>query len=187
MYFDYIGLCSQEQCCYNGIIRVGYIWYRSLLQIFLYTLPCKNNVFPQKGISPLYSASAIGHTEIVDILLKHGADPNLPTTVRGLVCVCVCVYHAHVHHMMMCCHMYIPFFYNYTLFYAGPISCFSPGSSCSGWTYTNSWETIERKYQYQSTEWGEEHKLPSLKFFHNSCLSLFVLSLLCCLVGWYLE
>lgn len=40
----------------------------------------------QNGFSPLYSASEKGHTEVVDILLKHGADPNLATKVWVLVC-----------------------------------------------------------------------------------------------------
>lgn len=31
----------------------------------------------QKGVSPLYAASQSGHTEVVDILLKSGADPNM--------------------------------------------------------------------------------------------------------------
>lgn len=35
----------------------------------------------QNGCSPLYMACGNGHTEIVDILLKNRADPNLVTTV----------------------------------------------------------------------------------------------------------
>ena len=40
----------------------------------------------QGGCTPLYLASEEGHTEVVDTLLKSGADPNLATTVWGLVC-----------------------------------------------------------------------------------------------------
>lgn len=35
----------------------------------------------QNGQGPLFSASQEGHTEVVDILLKHGANPNIVTTV----------------------------------------------------------------------------------------------------------
>ena len=35
----------------------------------------------QDGFTPLYMASQGGHTSVVDILLRHGADPNLATTV----------------------------------------------------------------------------------------------------------
>ena len=40
----------------------------------------------QIGASPLYTASQEGYTDIVDTLLRHGADPNLACTVWGLVC-----------------------------------------------------------------------------------------------------
>ena len=43
-------------------------------------------LFIQNGVSVLYSASERGHTEVVDALLKSGADPNLATMVWGLVC-----------------------------------------------------------------------------------------------------
>jgi len=38
----------------------------------------------QDGFSPLYIASRWGRTEIVDILLRSGADPNLPCMVWKL-------------------------------------------------------------------------------------------------------
>ena len=54
----------------------------------------------QDGLSPLYVASQEGHTDIVDILLKHGADPNLACTVWGLVCS----FHLlHVHCVLVHC------------------------------------------------------------------------------------
>ena len=43
-----------------------------------------NIVLVQNGLSPLYMASDKGHTEVVDILLKSGADPKLTTKVWGL-------------------------------------------------------------------------------------------------------
>ena len=48
----------------------------------------------QDGATPLYSASQGGHSEVVDILLKNGADPNLASTVWGLVCS---FHHLHVY------------------------------------------------------------------------------------------
>ena len=36
----------------------------------------------QNGGSPLYVASQEGHTEIVNTLLKNGADPNQATKVQ---------------------------------------------------------------------------------------------------------
>jgi len=35
----------------------------------------------QNGTSPLYMASQKGHSEVVEVLLKSGADPNLAKTV----------------------------------------------------------------------------------------------------------
>ena len=39
----------------------------------------------QDGCSPLYVASEYGYSQIVDILVSKGADPNLTTKVWGLV------------------------------------------------------------------------------------------------------
>lgn len=39
----------------------------------------------QGGVSPLHTASEEGHADVVDTLLRKGADPNLTTTVWGLV------------------------------------------------------------------------------------------------------
>lgn len=38
----------------------------------------------QNDISPLYVSSYEGHTEVIDILLENGANPNLATMVREL-------------------------------------------------------------------------------------------------------
>lgn len=40
----------------------------------------------QGGLGPLYVASLEGHTEVVDMLLESGADPNVACMVWGLVC-----------------------------------------------------------------------------------------------------
>ena len=45
---------------------------------------CFNAVHPitiQDGLSPLYVASQEGHTDVVDILVKAGADVNQANTV----------------------------------------------------------------------------------------------------------
>ena len=40
----------------------------------------------QDDVGPLHVASLAGHTEVVDMLLEKGADPNLATMVQELVC-----------------------------------------------------------------------------------------------------
>ena len=47
---------------------------------------CHNDCFTytitiQDGLSPLYVASEYGHTDVVDILVKEGADVNQAATV----------------------------------------------------------------------------------------------------------
>ena len=42
----------------------------------------------QDGIHPLYVSSLLGHAEVVDTLLKNGADPNLTTKVQSLYKCC---------------------------------------------------------------------------------------------------
>lgn len=63
----------------------------------------------QLGYTPLHQAAQQGHTDIVTLLLKHGAQPNETTTVRGpnwlqvlhIVCLqesnaCVCPTEWHI-------------------------------------------------------------------------------------------
>lgn len=38
----------------------------------------------QDGLSLLYVASQFGHTDVVDTLLKNGANPNVAIVVQGL-------------------------------------------------------------------------------------------------------
>ena len=40
----------------------------------------------QEGFNPLYAASGAGYTEIVDALLRWGADPNQAITVLKTMC-----------------------------------------------------------------------------------------------------
>ena len=52
----------------------------------------------QDGLNLLYVASQFGHTEVVDTLLKNGANPNLTIVVQELHVVlvkdvCLCVVH----------------------------------------------------------------------------------------------
>lgn len=42
--------------------------------------PCA--LYLQLGYTPLHQAAQQGHTDIVTLLLKHGAQPNETTTVR---------------------------------------------------------------------------------------------------------
>lgn len=39
-------------------------------------------LYLQLGYTPLHQAAQQGHTDIVTLLLKHGAQPNETTTVR---------------------------------------------------------------------------------------------------------
>ena len=59
-----------------------------LLGIIILCTSCTHMSCPlfQSGASPLYIACQKGHIDVVDTLLKGGADPNLACTVWGLVC-----------------------------------------------------------------------------------------------------
>ena len=46
----------------------------------------------QNGGSPLYAASQEGHTDVVDILLRKGADVNQTTTSEVCATINICVY-----------------------------------------------------------------------------------------------
>ena len=45
-----------------------------------YNIICTLYIHIQNGYSPLYVASQEGHTDVVDILLRKGADVNQTTT-----------------------------------------------------------------------------------------------------------
>ena len=68
-------LCNLLVCLYKIII------------VNLYVLNNYNilSSTAQNGTSPLFIASQKGHTQIVELLLRKGADPNLTRTVCGLV------------------------------------------------------------------------------------------------------
>lgn len=56
----------------------------------VYIIKCIILHHSQSDISPLYMASANGHTEVVDVLLKSGANPNLARLVcliHNIVCL----------------------------------------------------------------------------------------------------
>lgn len=40
-----------------------------------------SHTHPQEGVTPLYLASEHGHKDVVDPLLKNGANPDLATKV----------------------------------------------------------------------------------------------------------
>ena len=52
------------------------------------------NIFSiQDGLSPLYAASQNGHTDVVDILLRKGADVNQTTTDDVCATINLCVFY----------------------------------------------------------------------------------------------
>ena len=50
----------------------------------MYMLTIDMFIVFQTGATPLYVASQNDHTSVVDVLLRHGADPNLALTVSIL-------------------------------------------------------------------------------------------------------
>ena len=52
-----------------------------------------SELYIQDGLSPLYVASHEGHTDVVDILLRKGADVNQTTTDEVCTTINLCVYH----------------------------------------------------------------------------------------------
>lgn len=55
----------------------------------------------QNGISPLYVASQEGHTDIVDLLLKAGADTHQAEMVLHATCIYIHVVHTHLIYIIM--------------------------------------------------------------------------------------
>lgn len=60
---------------YYTFVHVTFMWHRSILQLYLFTL-----VF-QSGASPLFLASQRNNIKTVEVLLGAGAKVNLPLTV----------------------------------------------------------------------------------------------------------
>ena len=89
-------ICIQSFCCV--VLPLKMRDYSCLIGVlvhmcgypYVHTCTCILNSIVlrtvQGGLSPLYVASEFGNTEVVDALLKSGANPNLATTVWGLVC-----------------------------------------------------------------------------------------------------
>ena len=57
-----------------GLVDIHYEWRN------LYISYVHSTFIIQDGFSPLYVASGYGHTDVVDILLRKGADVNQTTT-----------------------------------------------------------------------------------------------------------
>lgn len=89
-----------------------------------------------------------GHTEIVDSLLKGGANPNLAMKVDRFVCL-----HMYVLSTEVTVHFFLTeFFY-----------CSSGNNCCKG-TYRHSSETTGRRSQHQPLQQGDEHMIWELEF-----------------------
>ena len=62
---------------------------------------------PTGGLIPLHNACSFGHSDVVTLLLKHGADPNSrdnwnftplhEAAIKGKVDVCISKSNVHVH------------------------------------------------------------------------------------------
>ena len=68
-------ICNTEKVVVN---------FTSHMYMYMYMLTMYLFTFLQDGVTPLFMASQDGYTSVVDVLLKHGADPNLPKTVSIL-------------------------------------------------------------------------------------------------------
>ena len=66
-------ICNTEKVVVNFTSHM----YMYMLTMYLFT-------FLQDSVTPLFMASQNGHKSVVDVLLRHGADPNLPKTVSIL-------------------------------------------------------------------------------------------------------
>lgn len=67
---------------YRKLERRNTMFSLAEFSILLLCLCCTlqlHNIYLQNGFSPVYVASQNGHTQIVDILVKAGADINLTT------------------------------------------------------------------------------------------------------------
>lgn len=53
-----------------------------IITVFLVFPDHPPSLYPQMGYTPLHQAAQQGHTDIVTLLLKHGAQPNEITSVR---------------------------------------------------------------------------------------------------------
>ena len=66
-------ICNTEKVVVNFTSHM----YMYMLTMYLFT-------FLQTGATALFMASQNGYKSVVDVLLRHGADPNLATTVSIL-------------------------------------------------------------------------------------------------------
>ena len=63
-------ICNTEQVVVNFTSHM----YMYMLIMYPFT-------FLQDGVTPLFMASQNGHKSVVDVLLRHGADPDLADIV----------------------------------------------------------------------------------------------------------
>ena len=79
---------NMRSCLYRIYCKINIhihdmIFFSIIGIVYLYRSICRVvSSIVQDGFSPLYAASECGHSQIVDILLLKGADPNLNTKVR---------------------------------------------------------------------------------------------------------
>ena len=66
-------ICNTECSIYNIVINVSFYIYVHPYYSSLHSL--------QDGCTALYMASQNGHASVVDVLLRHGADPHETETV----------------------------------------------------------------------------------------------------------
>ena len=67
---------------YNISPHICHVYCLESICVYMYSIVSST---VQDGFSPLYVASQEGHSQIVDILLLKGADPNLTLKVCVLV------------------------------------------------------------------------------------------------------
>lgn len=126
----------------------------------------------QNGFSSLYVASDAGHTDIVDTLLKHGADPNLAIMVWAQVWLgqyimydlkfglCLCAAYWWLKFSWKLSYMWFAFpphtnSFPPFLYLIGFSPLYSSGNCCWWGSHGNSWETTGGWCQYQLPEQSE--------------------------------
>ena len=91
--------------CMSALVKINsYIWcitYRTFISTCYYS-------FTQDGATPLYIVSQKGYSDIVNILIRNGADVNLAHNVYIDIMMChtLTLYiHVHVHVGTHVCHV----------------------------------------------------------------------------------
>ena len=97
--YIYTPITSRTLVCVIVVLNLNHFLV-CLYKIIIVNLHVLNNYnilssTGQDGASPLYIASQNGHTQIVELLLRKGADPNLTRTV------CVLVWSLYLLHVLL--------------------------------------------------------------------------------------